>query len=53
MEIGILYNFDGGKSMKSVAIRKAYPEVVNILYNDSVWTAWDENDKVVELDVAQ
>ena len=37
--------------MKSLAIRKAHPEVVNILCdNDSVWSAWDENDKVVELD---
>jgi GTP1/Obg family GTP-binding protein len=37
--------------MRSLAIRKAHPEVVNILCdNDSVWTAWDENDKVVELD---
>ena len=36
--------------MKSLAIRKAYPEVVNILYDNSVWTAWDENEKEVELD---
>ena len=36
--------------MKSLAIRKAHPEVVNILYNHSVWTAWDENEKEIELD---
>ena len=51
MESSFLYNCNGVKSMKSLAIRKAHPEVVNILCdNDSVWSAWDENDKVVELD---
>ena len=37
--------------MKSLAIRKAHPEVVNILCdNDSVWSAWDEKGTEIKLD---
>jgi hypothetical protein len=51
MESSFLYNCNGVKSMKSLAIRRVYPEVVNVLCdNDSVWSAWDESGKEIELD---
>ena len=36
--------------MKTLAIRKVYPEVVDIFNDGSVWKAWDEHKKEIELD---
>ena len=36
--------------MRTLAIRKAYPEVVDIFNDGLVWKAWDERKREIELD---
>ena len=36
--------------MRTLAIRKVYPEVVDIFNDGPVWKAWDEHKKEIELD---
>ena len=36
--------------MRTLAIRKVYPEVVDIFNDGLVWKAWDEHKKEIELD---
>tara|TARA_X000001388_G_C2194415_1_gene108799 strand:+ start:379 stop:732 length:354 start_codon:yes stop_codon:yes gene_type:complete len=36
--------------MRTLAIRKAYPEVVDIFNDGLVWKAWDEHKKEIKLD---
>ena len=36
--------------MRTLAIRKVYPEVVDIFNDGLVWKAWDKHKKEIELD---
>ena len=36
--------------MRTLAIRKTYPEVVDIFNDGPVWKAWDKHKKEIELD---